>query len=77
MFNGGKRRGQPRDARGRMISQTSSFLTWALAKERRLPRIPAHRVDRGGFRRLIKSPRGRAIAEGWWASVLDGAWPGR
>ena len=52
-----------------MIAQTSAFLTWALAANRDVPRIPTRRVDRGGFADLTADAR--AAASRWWSQTFD------
>jgi len=50
------------------------WLTWALASDAPIPRIPVKRVSDGGFSRLTARPRGRELAERWWRTaftVLD------
>ncbi len=65
------RRQPPADARIRAINETSAFLTWALKRERNLPRIPARRVDQGGFTDLLNRPGTRAMATRYWAKALN------
>ena len=60
-----------RSERERMIAETSSFLTWAMARGRQVPRIPRRRMDAGGFSELLKRPGARAAVEHWWHRVLD------
>ena len=60
-----------RDLRREMIAETAAFLNWALAEERRLPRIPRRRVDKGGFTLLMLQPSARALAYHWWSRVLE------
>ncbi len=64
-------RSRPRDLRADMIRQTSEFLTWALAADRGLPRIPRRRVDQGGFSALLRQPGVRAMVDRWWSRTLD------
>ncbi|MEX0776742.1 MAG: hypothetical protein WD042_13650 [Phycisphaeraceae bacterium] len=66
-----RKRRPPRDLRLRMIDETSAFLTWALAEERQVPRIPCRRVDDGGFEALLARPGARALARRWWGNVLN------
>ena len=54
------------DRREMMIAQTSAWLTWAMDNDVRVPRIPRHRVDRGGFRELLRLPHARAAVNWWW-----------
>jgi hypothetical protein len=58
------------DPRQQMIDETSRWLTWALAADRGLPRIPRCRVDEGGFAELVARPEGRALAYRWWDRTL-------
>jgi len=37
-----------------------------------VPRIPAKRVEDGGFERERRTPEGRAWAEEWWERTLEG-----
>lgn len=64
-------RGLVREARVRMIRETSAFLTWALAEDRDLPRIPRRRSRDGGFSALLRRPGGRALADRWWQRTLE------
>ncbi len=59
------------ETRERMIAETSTFLTWALAEERSLPRIPCRAVDLGGFTELVRRPLGRLVASHWWHRALE------
>ena len=59
------------DVRERMIRETNSFLTWALAKDRSLPRIPRRRVSEGGFADLLRRPGASAMVEQWWKRTLE------
>jgi hypothetical protein len=59
------------DPRTRMIQETSAFLSWALAEDRELPRIPRKRVDEGGFNELLAVPGARVLVNRWWNGVLD------
>jgi hypothetical protein len=54
-----------------MIQQTSAFLTWALAEDRGLPRIPRRRVDQGGFAPLLRQPGVRQMVDRWWTRTLN------
>ena len=58
------------DPRQRMIDETSAFLSWALAEDRNLPRIPRKRVDEGGFTELLAVPGARVLIGRWWNRVL-------
>lgn len=68
-----RRRPDPLDPRRRMIRETEAFLSWALAKERHLPRIPRRRVDQGGFTTLLGLPRAKLVVNHWWGWALDRA----
>ena len=61
----------PRDARRQAIAETSAFLTWALAKERHLPRIPRRPVSQGGFGKLLDRPMAKVIVKHWWGRTLE------
>ena len=54
-----------------MIAEHSAFLSWALAEERNLPRIPRRRVDEGGFTRLLERPIAKTIVSHWWGLALE------
>ena len=56
-----------------MIRDTSRFLTWALAEERNLPRIPTRRSRDGGFAALMRRPAARLMATHWWHRAVDRA----
>lgn len=51
--------------------QLQRWLSAALESPTPLPRIPLRRVDRGGFDRLMSTPRGRAAAAAWWERTLE------
>ena len=57
--------------RQQMIAETEAFLSWAMAHQRGLPRIPRRRMDEGGFSGLLKRPGARAAVTHWWYRVLD------
>ena len=59
------------DLRAKMLSETSAFLTWALAEERNLPRIGRRRVSGGGFGALLRRPGARQAMDRWWDRTLD------
>ncbi len=61
----------PRDARREAIAQTSAFLTWALAEERNLPKIPRREVSDGGFAKLLDRPMARTVVRHWWGQTLE------
>lgn len=54
-----------------MIDETSRFLSWALASQEDVPRIPCRRVDQGGFSQILRKPGARAAAAHWWYRALD------
>lgn len=47
------------------------WLSQALRRPERLPRIPICAVSKGGFSRLMASPAGRRAIERWWDRVLS------
>lgn len=50
----------------------SAWLTRALAEDaHEAPRIPARRVEQGGFGALLRTARGRSWAWEWWGRVLE------
>ena len=67
----GRGDGLSRDARKKAIAETSAFLTWALAKERNLPRIPRRSVAEGGFSKLLDRPVARVVVRHWWGRTLE------
>lgn len=69
----GRKRGgrPPRDARRKAIAETNAFLSWALARERGLPRIPRRAVSRGGFGKLLDRPLARTVVTHWWGRALE------
>lgn len=70
-FSLGRRRvSAPPDLRRQMILETSLFLSWALERERGLPRIPRRRVDQGGFTALLREGGARAMLDRWWSRTL-------
>ena len=58
------------DHRRQMIAEHSAFLSWALRRHRRLPRIPRRRVSYGGFAAMLKRPGARAAVTHWWRWAL-------
>ena len=65
------------DLRRQMIDETSALITWALAAQDQLPRIPTRRVDEGGFTAIMRHvPGARAMADRWWWRALSDYWPG-
>ncbi|MEO1235635.1 MAG: hypothetical protein AAFX76_02480 [Planctomycetota bacterium] len=61
----------PRDARQKAIAETSAFLSWALAEERNLPRIPRRKVAQGGFAKLLDRPMAKVAVTHWWGRALE------
>lgn len=60
------------DTRQKMIDETSAFLTWAVAEDRGLPRIPRRAVGGGGFGTLVMSrPMARALSRHFWRRAFD------
>jgi len=68
-----QRRDRPRDARREAIDDTNRFLTWALAEDRGIRRIPCRRVDQGGFRGWMRHRGTRALVRRFWDDVLERA----
>ena len=62
---------RPWDLREQMLCETSTFLTWALARDRGLPNIPRRRVSEGGFARLLRQPGAREAIDRWWLRTLE------
>jgi hypothetical protein len=54
-----------------MIRETSAFLTWALPRADRLPRVPARPMHRGGFSGLRAIPGASQRLAHWWDVSLD------
>jgi len=65
------RRKKPLNPGERMILEHARWLSWALRKGRRMPRIPVRKVSDGGFARMMATRRGRAYASNWWGEALD------
>lgn len=65
-----QRYGRPVNLREQMIRETNAFLSWSLARDRGLPRIPRRRVDQGGFNFLARHAGARLLAIRWWMRVL-------
>jgi len=59
------------DAGVRFRAVHSSFLTRALKFGLRSPRIPAKRVDEGGYSGLLKIPEQEKRATLWWAAAMS------
>ena len=58
------------EAGARARREHAAWLTWALASNEAVPRIPVRRVDLGGFSQQVKREPGPAHAERWWALAL-------
>jgi len=71
MFWIGSRRRRLLDAGSRFRAEHSAFLTKALGSRRRYPRIPAKRVDRGGYSGLLRLESGEKRAAVWWGLALS------
>ncbi|MHA7814729.1 MAG: hypothetical protein ACX94C_15210 [Phycisphaerales bacterium] len=71
MIWNGFRRKKVLDAGARFRAEHSRFLTLALLSKRRYPRIPAKRVDHGGYTGLLKLDEGQKRAAMWWAAALN------
>ncbi len=56
-----------------MIRDTNRFLTWALAADRGIPRIPTRRTLDGGFAGLMRKPAARLMSAHWWHRAVDRA----
>ncbi|MEM7626376.1 MAG: hypothetical protein AAF333_12340 [Planctomycetota bacterium] len=69
-FNRNRGGRPPRDARRRAIAETNAFLSWALARERDLPRIPRRAVSAGGFSKLLDRPMAKVLVKHWWGQAL-------
>ncbi|MEM9253344.1 MAG: hypothetical protein AAGB29_13430 [Planctomycetota bacterium] len=54
-----------------MVRETSAFLTWALPRSHRLPRVPTRPVHQGGFASLLSIPGARQRLARWWAVSLE------
>lgn len=65
--------------KGEIFRETHSrWLTLAMARPRKYPRIPVMPEDEGGFRDLRKRPGGDVLMDWWWVNTLDGVdSPGR
>jgi hypothetical protein len=71
MFWNPFRRQVVRDAGERFRAEHSRFLTLAMLSNRRYPRIPAKRADRGGFDAMRQRQNGEKRAEQWWGALFD------
>jgi hypothetical protein len=49
----------------------SVWLTKALQRGSRPPRIPTRKVEDGGWAKLMETPEGRAWAEEFWQGALE------
>jgi hypothetical protein len=49
----------------------SEWLTRALRRPSRYPRIPTRPVEDGGFSAMTATPAGRVWADQWWAETLQ------
>ncbi|MEM1208667.1 MAG: hypothetical protein AAF586_04035 [Planctomycetota bacterium] len=54
-----------------MVRETSAFLTWALPRAGRLPRVPTRRVSEGGFSSMASIPGARQRLARWWTVSLE------
>ena len=54
-----------------MRRRHSVWLTRALQRPSRFPRIPVRAVAEGGFSSLVATPAGRAWADEWWSDTLQ------
>lgn len=54
-----------------MCRRHSLWLTRAMERPSRYPRIPTAPADAGGFDRVMSTPAGREWAEEWWARTLS------
>lgn len=59
------------DAGARFRAVHSSFLTRALRLGFRTPRIPAKRVDEGGYSGLLKIPEHEKRSIAWWSAAMS------
>lgn len=57
--------------RERMIREHAVWLTQAVRRPGRYPRIPVRKVSEGGFARLMARREGRAVADAWWLEALE------
>lgn len=59
------------EARGAWMRRLhSSWLTRAMRRGSRVPRIPTRRVSEGGFDAVLSTPEGREWAEEFWSAAL-------
>ena len=59
------------DAGARFRAVHSGFLTRALKFKIRYPRIPAKRVDQGGYSGLLKLPEHEKRSALWWGIAME------
>ncbi|MEM6749480.1 MAG: hypothetical protein AAF612_03325 [Planctomycetota bacterium] len=53
-----------------MISETESFINWALRRDQGLPRIPRRRTDLGGFDAMLAGDVAKAAVRCFWRRAL-------
>lgn len=59
-------------ARGEAMRRVhSAWLTRALQRGSRPPRIPTRKVEDGGWKTLMDTPEGRAWAQDFWDETLE------
>ena len=63
---------QIRGLRAQMVEQTNVFLSWALAGDREVVRIPRRKVNEGRFGPMINQHWARDYAVLWWSKALAG-----
>jgi len=63
------------EAGRRARRQHSQYLTRALLgfTSTPVPRIPTRRVDKGGFDKVMRDPRGKRVADQWRRKASDAA----
>jgi hypothetical protein len=59
------------DHAAEMRRRHSAWLTRAMRRPSRYPRIPTRRVSDGGFSAVVATPTGREWADQWWAETLQ------
>ena len=61
------------EAGRRARREHSQYLSRALLglTATQLPRIPTRRVDKGGFDKVMRDPRGKRVADLWWHKAFD------
>ena len=60
-----------RDLGAKYRAEHSAWLTRAVSRPLDYPRIPTRAVHLGGFDRLLESPEGRVVVDGWWQQTLE------